>query len=123
MRIQLWLRGAAAVAVIGLMATGSAAQARDLSCARRGGHLTVPLRIADHQTAAGFGSEPMSPTTVTSDQIKWSGPENEHGYRPTYVFDRNTGTLTRMTPMLFSNGLTSMWPAIFDCAGQPEKVE
>ena len=123
MRLRLRLRGCAALAAIGFVGATSAAQAHDLTCTVRGGYHEVRLRFADQQASAAFGDDPASPTIVTEDLIKWSGPENEHGYAPKYVFDRNTGVLTRMTPRLFNNGLTSMWPSTYDCAGSPTRVE
>ena len=123
MRLQPWLRGFAALATIGLVATASAAQARDLSCTVRGGYHTVRLRISEKQETAAFGDEPAAPTTVTDNQIKWTGDEDGRGYAPSYVFDRNTGALIRTAPMLFNSGLVSMWPTTFDCAGSPHRVD
>ncbi len=123
MHIRFWLRGGAALAAVSLMAIGSAAQARDLTCTVRGGYHSVTLHISERQTTAAFGGDTASPTTVTSDQIKWRGPEDEHGYAPIYEFNRNTGALIRTGPMLFNNGLTSMWPTTYDCAGSPSRVD
>ena len=123
MRKQFWLRAGAALAAVGVIAAASAVQARDLSCAMRGRELSVPLRIAQNQKSAAFGEDPSAPTVVTEDEIRWSGPENGRGYAATYVLNRNTGVLTRMAPVLFDKGLTSMWPTTFDCGGAPTRVD
>ena len=123
MQIRIWLRGGAALAALGMMAIGTAAQAHDLTCTIRGGYRSFTLHISEKQTTASFGSDSAAPTTVTADQIKWSGPENGHGYAATYEFNRNTGVLIRTGPVMFDKGLTSMWPTTYDCAGSPTRVD
>ena len=113
---RFWLRGAAVVTTVGLMAAGSAAQARDLACTERDHYVAVPLRISDNKVTAAFGDDPASLTLLTKDQMNWTGPENGHGYRASYVLDLNTGALVRSRPVMFDKGLTSMWPVTYDCA-------